>query len=110
MDLEYFSFFWYFMFYGYVDDLLLILDEFEVELCIFVGYFVVGMVGCFVLLEWLKIFEKIIIILVFFRYIIIQNYFMNFEFCVRNFDFVDLLVCVGFGRYLNDIDYFGGFE
>lgn len=51
MDFEYFSFFRYLILYGYVDDFFFIFDEFEVELCIYVGYFVVGMVGCLVLLE-----------------------------------------------------------
>lgn len=72
MDFEYFdcSVQWYFFLYGYVDDLFVILDELEVDLCIYIGYFVVGMVGCLVFVECLEFFFKIVMIFFFLRWFI----------------------------------------
>lgn len=56
IDFDDFSFNWYLFFYVYVDDLLVILDELEIESCVYVGYFVLVMIGCLVFIEWFEIF------------------------------------------------------
>lgn len=83
-----FSFSWYLFFYVYVDDLFVILDELEIESCIFVGVFVFGMIGCFVLIEWLEVFMKLILLVLFLRYLICYLY-RFFVFCVN---FLNLLM------------------
>jgi pimeloyl-ACP methyl ester carboxylesterase len=61
-DPEYFSFSRYSTLHGYADDLLAILEELEVQSCIFVGHSVAGMVGCLASLERPDLFTKIITI------------------------------------------------
>lgn len=56
IDVNNFSFKRYIFFQLFVDDLLVILDEFEIESCVYVGYFILGMIGCFVFFEKLDIF------------------------------------------------------
>lgn len=63
-----FSFNCYFLFYVYVDDLLIILDELEIKSCMYVGVFVFGMIGCLVLIEWFEVFKKFILLGLLFRY------------------------------------------
>lgn len=70
-DPEYFSFSRYSTLYGYADDLLTILDELEVQSCIFVGHSVSGMVGCLASLYRPEIFSKIITISASPRYVVI---------------------------------------
>lgn len=67
IDLEYFSVQRYLNLYGYVDDLFVILDELKIDFCIYIGYLVVGMVGCLVLMECLYVFFQIIMIFLFLR-------------------------------------------
>jgi pimeloyl-ACP methyl ester carboxylesterase len=61
-DPEYFSFQRYSTLHGYADDLLSILDELEIESCIFVGHSVAGMVGCLASIERPFLFSKIVMI------------------------------------------------
>jgi pimeloyl-ACP methyl ester carboxylesterase len=61
-DPEYFSFQRYSTLHGYADDLLSILDELEIESCIFVGHSVAGMVACLASIERPFLFSKIIMI------------------------------------------------
>uniref|UniRef100_A0A0D6R356 AB hydrolase-1 domain-containing protein n=1 Tax=Araucaria cunninghamii TaxID=56994 RepID=A0A0D6R356_ARACU len=76
---DFFDFERYSTLQGYAYDMLAILEELQVESCIFVGHSVSGMIGCLVAIEKPQLFSKIIII-------------------------------SGSPRYLNDVDYFGGFE
>jgi len=76
---EFFDFERYSSLYGYAYDLLAILEDLQVNSCIFVGHSVSGLVGMLASTERPDLFSKII--------------------------------TVGASpRYLNDIDYFGGFE
>jgi pimeloyl-ACP methyl ester carboxylesterase len=61
-DPEYFSVLRYSTLHGYADDLLTILDELEVDSCIFVGHSVSGMVGCLASIERPFLFSKIIML------------------------------------------------
>eukprot|EP00246_Nothoceros_aenigmaticus_P000334 TRINITY_DN1049_c0_g1_i1.p1 TRINITY_DN1049_c0_g1~~TRINITY_DN1049_c0_g1_i1.p1 ORF type:complete len:283 (+),score=38.36 TRINITY_DN1049_c0_g1_i1:42-851(+) len=76
---EYFSFPRYSTLHGYSDDLLTILDELEVQSCIFVGHSVSGMVGCLASLERPDLFTKIVMISASPRYLNDVNYFGGFE-------------------------------
>lgn len=76
---EFFDFERYSTLYGYAYDLLAILEELQVDSCIFVGHSVSGLVGMLASIERPDLFSKIITI-------------------------------SASPRYLNDIDYFGGFE
>lgn len=78
-DPEYFSFSRYSTLHGYADDLLSILDELEVESCIYVGHSVAGMVGCLASLERPEIFSKIITLSTSPRYLNDSDYFGGFE-------------------------------
>lgn len=59
---EYFSAQRYSNLYGYADDLLAILDELDVDSCVYIGHSVAGMVGCLASIERPHIFSKIITI------------------------------------------------
>jgi pimeloyl-ACP methyl ester carboxylesterase len=61
-DPEYFSVLRYSTLHGHADDLLTILDELEVDSCIFVGHSVSGMVGCLASIERPFLFSKIIML------------------------------------------------
>jgi pimeloyl-ACP methyl ester carboxylesterase len=76
---DYFNFQRYSTLHGYADDLLALLDELEVEQCIFVGHSVAGMVGCLASIERPQIFSKIIMISASPRYLNDANYFGGFE-------------------------------
>ncbi|KAJ7521319.1 hypothetical protein O6H91_19G047800 [Diphasiastrum complanatum] len=76
---EDFSFLRYSTLHAYADDLLAILDELEIESCIFVGHSVSGMVGCLASIERPDIFSKIITISASPRYLNDINYFGGFE-------------------------------
>lgn len=78
-DPEYFSFSRYSTLHGYADDLLSILEELEVESCIYVGHSVSGMVGFLASLERPEIFSKIITISASPRYLNDMDYFGGFE-------------------------------
>ncbi|CAM6017162.1 unnamed protein product [Sphagnum balticum] len=78
-DPEYFSFQRYSTLHGYADDLLSILDELEIESCIFVGHSVAGMVGCLASIERPFLFSKIIMISASPRYLNDTDYFGGFE-------------------------------
>ncbi|BAU00266.1 hypothetical protein LR48_Vigan06g028300 [Vigna angularis] len=76
---EFFDFDRYSTLEGYASDLLAILEELQVESCIFVGHSVSGMIGAIASIARPDLFTK--------------------------------LVMVGASpRYLNDVDYYGGFE
>ncbi|KAA3457435.1 putative esterase D14L [Gossypium australe] len=76
---EYFDFNRYATLEGYAYDLLAILEEINVDSCIFVGHSVSAMVGAVASISRLDFFSKIIMI-------------------------------SASPRYLNDVDYYGGFE
>jgi len=78
-DPEYFSFQRYSTLHGYADDLLSILDELEIESCIFVGHSVAGMVACLASIERPFLFSKIIMISASPRYLNDTDYFGGFE-------------------------------
>ncbi|KAG0571159.1 hypothetical protein M758_6G206600 [Ceratodon purpureus] len=72
---EYFSVQRYSNLYGYADDLLAILDELEVDSCVYIGHSVAGMVGCLASIERPHIFSKIIMISASPRYLNAVDYF-----------------------------------
>ncbi|KAL2643697.1 hypothetical protein R1flu_011284 [Riccia fluitans] len=76
---DYFSFQRYSTLHGYADDLLAILDELEVQSCIYIGHSVCGMVGCLASIERPYLFSKIIMISASPRYLNDVNYFGGFE-------------------------------
>ncbi|KAL3696730.1 hypothetical protein R1sor_010806 [Riccia sorocarpa] len=76
---DYFSFQRYSTLHGYADDLLAILDELEVESCIYIGHSVSGMVGCLASIERPYLFSKLIMISASPRYLNDVNYFGGFE-------------------------------
>jgi pimeloyl-ACP methyl ester carboxylesterase len=78
-DPEYFSVLRYSTLHGYADDLLTILDELEVDSCIFVGHSVSGMVGCLASIERPFLFSKIIMLSASPRYLNDVGYFGGFE-------------------------------
>ena len=61
-DPDLFSFSRYTTLHAYADDLLAILEEVEVEECIYVGHSVSGMIGCIAAIERPEIFKKIILL------------------------------------------------
>lgn len=76
---DYFDFDRYSTLEGYAYDVLAILEELQVQSCIFVGHSVSAMIGCIASVSRPDLFEKI--------------------------------VMVGASpRYLNDVDYYGGFD
>eukprot|EP00850_Spirogloea_muscicola_P001953 SM000007S20913 [mRNA] locus=s7:921708:923130:- [translate_table: standard] len=76
---ENFSFRRYATLHAYADDLLAILDELDVESCIYVGHSVSGMIGCLASIERPEVFEKIIMISASPRYLNDKDYFGGFE-------------------------------
>ncbi|XP_031277949.1 probable esterase KAI2 isoform X2 [Pistacia vera] len=76
---DYFDFNRYATLEGYAYDLLAILEELQIESCIFVGHSVSCMIGAMASISRPDLFTKIVMI-------------------------------SGSPRYLNDVDYFGGFE
>lgn len=76
---DYFNFQRYSTLHGYADDLLALLDELEVESCIYVGHSLSGMIGCLVSIERPQLFSKIIMISASPRYLNDVNYFGGFE-------------------------------
>ncbi|CAK9227447.1 unnamed protein product [Sphagnum troendelagicum] len=78
-DPEYFSVLRYSTLHGYADDLLTILDELDVESCIYVGHSVCGMVGCLASIERPFLFSKIIMLSASPRYLNDIGYFGGFE-------------------------------
>nr|AHW84478.1 alpha-beta hydrolase KAI2b [Marchantia polymorpha] len=64
---------------GYADDLLAILEELEIERCIFVGHSVSAMVGCLASLERPDAFSKIVLVSASPRYLNEPFYFGGFE-------------------------------
>lgn len=77
INLEDFSFSWYLFLYVYVDDLLVILEELEIESCVYVGYFVLGMIGMIVLIECLEVFKKFVLLVLLVRYVLNYNFGIN---------------------------------
>ncbi|KAL3695860.1 hypothetical protein R1sor_009936 [Riccia sorocarpa] len=78
-DPENFHFQRYSTLHGYADDLLAILEELEIETCIYVGHSVSGMVGCLASLERPEAFSKLILVAASPRYLNDSCYFGGFE-------------------------------
>lgn len=76
---DHFSFERYSTLHGYADDLLAILDELEIEECIYVGHSVSGMVGALASIEQPNLFSKLIFISASPRYLNDTGYFGGFE-------------------------------
>jgi pimeloyl-ACP methyl ester carboxylesterase len=76
---EGFSFPRYSTLHAYADDLLSILEELDIESCIFVGHSVSGIVACIASLERPDIFSKLILLSASPRYLNDSEYFGGFE-------------------------------
>ncbi|EFJ26039.1 hypothetical protein SELMODRAFT_441991 [Selaginella moellendorffii] len=76
---EFFSFERYATLAGYAQDLLSIIDELEIDSCIYVGHSVSGMIGCLAAAARPEIFSKIILLSASPRYLNDENYFGGFE-------------------------------
>ncbi|CAM6089670.1 unnamed protein product [Calypogeia fissa] len=76
---EGFSFSRYSTLHGYADDLLAILEELEIESCIYIGHSVSGMVACIASLERPDVFSKLILLSASPRYLNDSDYFGGFE-------------------------------
>eukprot|EP00252_Welwitschia_mirabilis_P012892 TRINITY_DN2846_c0_g1_i5.p1 TRINITY_DN2846_c0_g1~~TRINITY_DN2846_c0_g1_i5.p1 ORF type:complete len:268 (-),score=22.12 TRINITY_DN2846_c0_g1_i5:188-991(-) len=76
---EYFDFERYSSLYGYAFDLLAILEELQVDSCIFVGHSVSGMVGCLASLQKPYLFSKMVLIGASPRYLNDVGYHGGFE-------------------------------
>lgn len=61
-DFDDFSFNRHSSLHAYADDLLAILDELEIESCVYVGHSVSAMIGCLASIERPEIFQKFIFI------------------------------------------------
>ena len=59
---EDFSFNRYSSLHGYADDLLTILDELEIESCIYIGHSVSGMIGMLASIERPEVFKKLVLL------------------------------------------------
>jgi pimeloyl-ACP methyl ester carboxylesterase len=57
-----FNFARYATLHAYADDLLMILDEMQIESCIFVGHSMSGMIGCIASIERPQVFRKIVLL------------------------------------------------
>jgi pimeloyl-ACP methyl ester carboxylesterase len=57
-----FSFARYATLHGYADDLLMILDEMEIESCVFVGHSMSGMIACIASIERPQVFQKLVLL------------------------------------------------
>lgn len=61
-DTSNFNFNRYSSLHAYADDLLTILDELDIESCVYVGHSVSGMIGCLASIERPDIFQKLILL------------------------------------------------
>ncbi len=57
-----FSFARYATLHAYADDLLMILDEMEIESCVFVGHSMSGMIACIASIERPQVFQKLVLL------------------------------------------------
>nr|6AZD_A Chain A, PpKAI2-like H [Physcomitrium patens] len=64
---------------GHVDDLLAILDELEIENCVYVGHSMSGMIGVLASLERPDLFRKLILLSASPRYLNDSSYYGGFE-------------------------------
>lgn len=48
--------------HAFADDLLAILDELDVDSCVYIGHSVSGMIGCLACIERPEIFQKLILV------------------------------------------------
>lgn len=78
-DANNFSFKRYTSLQSFADDLLAILDELEIESCVYVGHSISGMIGCLASLEKPDIFQKLILLGASPRYLNDTNYHGGFE-------------------------------
>lgn len=67
---QHFNFARYATLHAYADDLLTILDEMEIESCIYIGHSMSGMIGCIASIERPSVFEKLVLISTSPRYVI----------------------------------------
>ncbi|CAK9189523.1 unnamed protein product [Sphagnum troendelagicum] len=74
-----FNFARYATLHAHADDLLMILDEMQIESCIFVGHSMSGMIGCIASIERPQVFRKIILLSSSPRYINDEHYNGGFE-------------------------------
>lgn len=65
-----FSFKRYSSLHAHADDLLAILDELEIQNCVFVGHSMAGMVGCLAAIERPQGFQKLILLAASPRYVV----------------------------------------
>lgn len=61
-DFDDFSFSRYSTLHAYADDMLNILEELEIDSCIYIGHSVSGMIGCLASIERPEIFQKLILL------------------------------------------------
>jgi len=59
---QHFNFARYATLHAYADDLLTILDEMEIESCIYVGHSMSGMIGCIASVERPSVFQKLVLL------------------------------------------------
>ncbi|KAG0626039.1 hypothetical protein M758_2G098000 [Ceratodon purpureus] len=76
---EDFSFNRYSSLHGYADDLLTILDELEIESCIYIGHSVSGMIGMLASIERPEVFKKLVLLGSSPRYLNDESYYGGFE-------------------------------
>ncbi|KAH9576123.1 hypothetical protein CY35_01G145900 [Sphagnum magellanicum] len=74
-----FSFARYATLHAYADDLLMILDEMEIESCVFVGHSMSGMIACIASIERPQVFQKLVLLSASPRYINDEHYYGGFE-------------------------------
>lgn len=74
-----FSFNRYSSLHAYADDLLAILDELEIESCVYVGASVSGMIGCLATIERPEVFKKLILLASSPRYLNDVGYYGGFD-------------------------------
>ncbi|KAG0607884.1 hypothetical protein M758_8G062400 [Ceratodon purpureus] len=65
--------------HAHADDLLAILDELEIQSCVYVGHSMSGMVGCTASIERPEVFEKLILLGASPRYLNDESYVGGFE-------------------------------
>lgn len=79
VDPKNFDFDRYTSFSAYAADLITILDELEVEKCLYVGHSVSGMVGCLASIERPELFERLVLLCASPRYLNDGSYHGGFE-------------------------------
>lgn len=78
---QHFNFARYATLHAYADDLLTILDEMEIESCIYIGHSMSGMIGCIASIERPSVFEKLVLISTSPRYV--TSDFLKFDLSIH---------------------------